>query len=380
MVKPNSTDKSNLPKRPTDTKKRAPANNRRRPDNKKPADKSRRSDTFKHLMVITVILAVIMLVVLWQGLFRVIPMTGKSEILNIKQGQTYTGLIKQLNEKGQLRLPLVAKIYQRLFIHDSLKAGAYEIQQGTTVRQLLKMLSNGELAKMNRVLVIEGTTFGQLMQSLNSSTAVTHTLTGLSNDQILTKLNIPEAHPEGWFAPDTYYFAQGELDTNILKHLYKTQKKILNDAWQHRSVDLPYKNAYEALIMASIVEKETGLKTERPDVAGVFVRRLKVGMRLQTDPTVIYGMGSNYHGNITRQDLLTPTPYNTYTIDGLPPTPIALPSKAAIEAALHPASGRSLYFVATGTGGHTFSDTLEQHNQAVARYLQVLRQNKAAGQ
>lgn len=152
----------------------------------------------------------------------------------------------------------------------------------------------------------------------------------------------------------------------------------MDAAWQQREGGLPYKNAYEALIMASIVEKETGVKSERGEVAGVFVRRLKIGMRLQTDPTVIYGMGSSYQGNIRRADLLNPTPYNTYVINGLPPTPIALPSKAAIEAALHPAPGNSLYFVATGNGGHKFSASLQEHNQAVADYLTVLRQKRAA--
>lgn len=330
------------------------------------------------LLVVAAIAGLLVLwMLLWQGLWREIPMRSQSQMLNIKQGQTYSGLIAELSEKGQIRVPVMAKIYQRLFIHDTLKAGVYEIQQGTTVQQLLQMLSNGKLAQMNRVLVIEGTTFAQLRKRLDSDTNVTHTLKGLDTQQMLKKLEINQPHPEGWFAPDTYYFAKGETDAAILKHLYRTQKKIVDEAWQKRAPNLPYKNAYEALIMASIVERETGVPSERQDVAGVFVRRLKIGMRLQTDPTVIYGMGDNYKGNIRRQDLLTPTPYNTYTIDGLPPTPIALPSKASIEAALHPAAGNSLYFVATGTGGHVFSSSLEQHNQAVANYLKVLRQKRA---
>ena len=316
---------------------------------------------------------------LWQGLWREIPMRGASQMLSIKQGQTYSGLIAELNGKGQLRLPVVAKIYQRLFIHDSLKAGVYEVEKGTSVQQLLQMLSDGKLAQMNRILVVEGTTFGQLRQRLANDPNVTQTLSGLDQQQLLKKLEINQTHPEGWFAPDTYYFAKGETDATILKHLYRTQKKIVDQAWQKRASNLPYKNAYEALIMASIVERETGVPSERQQVAGVFVRRLQQGMRLQTDPTVIYGMGENYTGNIRRQDLLTPTPYNTYTINGLPPTPIALPSKASIEAALHPAPGKSVYFVATGTGGHVFSETLAQHNQAVANYLKVIRQNRAAG-
>ena len=322
----------------------------------------------------------LLMLLVWQGLWRDIPMRGASQMLTIKQGQTYSGLISELSKKDQIKLPIVAKIYHRLFIHDTLKAGVYEIKKGTSVQQLLQMLSNGELAQMNRVLVIEGTTFAQLKNRLRTDPNVTQTLTGLDNTQILKALQIDEQHPEGWFAPDTYYFAKGETDAAILKHLYRTQKKTLDQAWQNKAPNLPYKNAYEALIMASIVEKETGIASERFDVAGVFVRRLKIGMRLQTDPTVIYGMGDSYKGNIRRQDLLTPTPYNTYTINGLPPTPIALPSKASIEAALHPADGKSLYFVATGNGGHNFSDSLEQHNQAVAEYLKALRLKREQSQ
>lgn len=332
----------------------------------------------KAIVLFMAISLLLLFLLLWQGLFRALPMSTASQMLSIKQGQTYSGLIRQLAEKDQLRFPVVAKIYQRLFIHDTLKAGVYEVKKGTSVQELLLMLSNGELAQMNRVLVIEGTTFGQLRRQLINNPDVTQTLTGLDNQALLQQLDIAESHPEGWFAPDTYYFSKGETDANILKHLYKAQKRIVDAAWQQREAGLPYKNAYEALIMASIVEKETGVKSERGEVAGVFVRRLKIGMRLQTDPTVIYGMGSSYQGNIRRADLLNPTPYNTYVVNGLPPTPIALPSKAAIEAALHPAPGNSLYFVATGNGGHKFSASLQEHNQAVADYLTVLRQKRAA--
>lgn len=339
-----------------------------------------KNSIIKMLVALVVIGLSLLIIVLWQGLWRELPMRGSSQMLNIKQGQTYSGLISELSKKDQIRLPIVAKIYHRLFIHDTLKAGVYDVKKGTNVQELLQMLSNGELAQMNRVLVIEGTTFKQLRNRLIKDPNVTQTLTGLDNTQLLQKLDIDQPHPEGWFAPDTYYFAKGETDAAILKHLYRAQKKALDQAWQNRASNLPYKNAYEALIMASIVEKETGIASERFDVAGVFVRRLKIGMRLQTDPTVIYGMGDNYNGNIRRQDLLTPTAYNTYTINGLPPTPIALPSKASIEAALHPAAGKSLYFVATGNGGHNFSDSLEQHNQAVADYLKALRQKREQSQ
>ena len=190
-------------------------------------------------------------------------------------------------------------------------------------------------------------------------------------------LGLTETHPEGLFAPDTYIFPPNETDVKILKRLYHQQQSILQKAWAGRAANLPYRSAYEALIMASIVEKETGNKIERAQIAGVFVRRLQVGMRLQTDPTVIYGMGDSYNGNIRKADLLTFTPYNTYRINGLPPTPIALPSKAAIEAALHPAESNAVYFVAKGDGSgtHNFTDNLAAHNQAVQAYLQARKGN-----
>ena len=261
-------------------------------------------------------------------------------------------------------------------IHDSMKAGVYEIEQGMTIRQVLDLLANAENAQMNRILVIEGTNFKQLINTLKKDDMVKKEVSHLPDAELLKALNIPYEHPEGLFAPDTYFFAKGETDKKILSDLYKRQMKNLDTAWAKRAADLPYKNKYEALIMASIIEKETSLDRELEQVSGVFVRRLKMGMRLQTDPTVIYGMGDRYQGNITRADLRTPTAYNTYTIDGLPPTPIALPSQKAIEAAMHPDHAKNIYFVATGNGGHKFTASLSEHNQAVQEYLNVLRRKK----
>ena len=240
----------------------------------------------------------------------------------------------------------------------------------------MDMLSNSENAQMNRILVIEGTTFKQLLESLKKDDLVTKEVLNLPQDQMLKVLNIPFNHPEGLFAPDTYFFAKGETDKKILTDLYHRQMKALDAAWANRAADLPYKDKYEALIMASIIEKETSLDRELEQVSGVFVRRLKMGMRLQTDPTVIYGMGDAYNGNITRTDLRTPTAYNTYTNNGLPPTPIALPSQKAIEAAMHPDGSNNIYFVATGNGGHTFTASLDEHNGAVQDYLSVLKSKK----
>lgn len=318
-------------------------------------------------------LAVLLCTVLWSSLFKPYPVEGKKQMLAIGAGDTYSGFIDRLAKEDKVSFPVILKLYQKLMIHDTLKAGVYEVRQGMSVREVMQMISNADNAQMNRILVIEGTTFKQLIDALKKDDLVTHEVSNLPYAQILAALEIPYEHPEGLFAPDTYFFAKGESDKKILKDLYLRQMKALDQAWANRAPDLPYKDKYEALIMASIVEKETSLDSELEQVSGVFVRRLKLGMRLQTDPTVIYGMGDKYAGNITRQDLRTPTPYNTYTISGLPPTPIALPSKKAIEAAMHPDQSSNIYFVATGNGGHKFTATLQDHNRAVQEYLAVMR-------
>ena len=319
------------------------------------------------------VLIVVMAVVLWSSLFKSYPIEGKEQRLVINSGDTYSGFIDRLAKEDIVNFPIILKLYQKVMIHDTLKAGVYEINQGMSVRQVLDMISNIDNAQMNRILVIEGTTFKDLITALRKDPLVTQEVSHLSNEQILKELNIPYSHAEGLFAPDTYFFSKGESDRTILLDLYKRQMKALDAAWEGREQGLPYKDKYEALIMASIIEKETNVDSELEKVSGVFERRLKLGMRLQTDPTVIYGMGDKYKGNITRQDLRTPTPYNTYTINGLPPTPIALPSKKAIEAALHPDNSDAIYFVATGNGGHKFSSNLQDHNKAVQEYLSVIR-------
>ncbi|RVT51906.1 MULTISPECIES: endolytic transglycosylase MltG [Acinetobacter] len=325
--------------------------------------------------ILTLLLGVLLIVVviLWSSLFKDYPVKGQKELLAIGDGDTYSGFIDRLEKNDQVSFPIILKLYQKIMIHDSMKAGVYEIQQGMSIREVMEMISNAENAQMNRILVIEGTTFKQLVQRLQKDELVTKEVSHLPTDQLLKALNIPFEHPEGLFAPDTYFFAKGESDRKILTDLYQRQMKALDEAWANRAPDLPYKNKYEALVMASIIEKETHVDSELRQVSGVFVRRLKIGMRLQTDPTVIYGMGDKYQGNITRKDLRTPTPYNTYTIYGLPPTPIALPSKRAIEAAMHPDDSDNLYFVATGDGGHKFSTNLQDHNRAVQEYLAVIR-------
>ena len=330
----------------------------------------------KGLVIFMVGLIALASVILWSSLFKSYPIEGKKQMLAIGAGDTYSGFIDRLAKEDKISFPIILKLYQKIMIHDTLKAGVYEVHEGMSVRQVMDMLSNSENAQMNRILVIEGTTFKQLIESLKKDDLVTKEVLNLPQDQMLKALNIPFNHPEGLFAPDTYFFAKGETDKKILTDLYNRQMKALDAAWANRAADLPYKDKYEALIMASIIEKETSLDRELEQVSGVFVRRLKMGMRLQTDPTVIYGMGDNYKGNITRTDLRTPTAYNTYTINGLPPSPIALPSQKAIEAAMHPDSSNNIYFVATGNGGHTFTASLDEHNRAVQDYLSVLKSKK----
>ncbi|MBC7750239.1 MAG: endolytic transglycosylase MltG [Candidatus Saccharibacteria bacterium] len=313
---------------------------------------------------------------IWQSLFRPLSVTATGKVLQIKSGQTYSGLIGYLAQRDMIHYPIILKIYRNMFIHHTLKAGAYEIPAGISASKLLRLLNDGKLKQLNRVLLVEGMTFNQFKQRLAANPDIKKTVLNLPDAQILAAAGIPKTHPEGWFAPDTYMFSAGVSDILVLKKVYDKQKQIVDQEWKGRAADLPYHSINDALIMASIVEKETGSDGERAKVAAVFINRLKQGMRLQTDPTVIYGMGTQYNGNITRKDLETPTAYNTYKIDGLPPTPIAMPGRAAIHAALHPANIDALYFVATGTGGHKFSSTLAEHNAAVQSYLKVMRSKR----
>jgi UPF0755 protein len=248
-----------------------------------------------------------------------------------------------------------------------IKAGTYQLTPGTTPEGLLKQLVEGKVAQFPLTLV-EGWSFRQVLDALAAHPRLKQTLTGLSDEDIMARLGHPGEHPEGRFYPDTYRFPQGLSDLAFLQRAYHAMEERLAYEWERRAEGLPYRNAYEGLIMASIVEKETGLTSERPIIAGVFVRRLQKRMRLQTDPTVIYGLGLDFDGNLRRRDLENTTPYNTYRIRGLPPTPIAMPGGDALHAAFHPAPGDELYFVSRGDGSHKFSATLEEHNAAVVKY------------
>ncbi len=250
---------------------------------------------------------------------------------------------------------------------NAIKAGSYEIAAGITPWELLTKLTAGDVSQAE-FLLVEGRTFRQLRAALDADPNVRHDTAGLSDAEVLRRAGIPEAHPEGLFFPDTYLFARHTSDLAILGRAYRAMQRHLAAEWQRRDPSVPYRNPYEALIMASIVEKETGLPGDRPLVASVFVNRLRAGMPLQTDPTVIYGLGAAFDGNLRKRDLVTDTPYNTYTRPGLPPTPIAMPGLASIRAALQPPATDKFYFVARGDGSSVFSRTLEEHNRAVAKY------------
>lgn len=298
------------------------------------------------------------------------PMTLPADgvVYRFEPGSHVGSLASDLAAQGVLSRPL----YLRLFARQSgqasrLQAGEYRLEPGMTPRGLLALLVSGRTVQYELTLV-EGWTFRQVRQALAAHPTLTQTLAGQSDAQVMAALGQSEQPPEGRFFPDTYRFPRGTTDLAFLRRAHARMQQVLDEAWPQRAEGLPLQSADQALILASIIEKETGVVGERPEIAGVFVRRLQRGMRLQTDPTVIYGLGDGFDGNLRRRDLLTDTPYNTYTRAGLPPTPICMPGKAAILAALHPAKGSALYFVARGDGSHQFSATLAEHNAAVRRY------------
>lgn len=250
---------------------------------------------------------------------------------------------------------------------NDIKAGSYEVAEAITPLALLNKLARGEFA-MGQITFVEGWNFRQIRAALDSHPALRHDTRGLSVPEILGRLDAPEKHPEGLFFPDTYFFSAGTSDLVILRQAYTKMQQRLTALWPQRAKGLPIHSPYEALVLASIVEKETGVRDEREMVAAVFVNRLKRGMRLQADPTVIYGLGERFDGNLRRRDLLTDQPYNTYTRTGLPPTPVAMPGEHALRASLNPSRSPVLYFVARGDGSHHFSSTLSEHNRAVRKY------------
>jgi UPF0755 protein len=298
-----------------------------------------------------------------------IELEEDSVVLEVERGTSLRGLSEELTERGMLDHPYF--FMAMAYLADNargIKAGEFEIPNGVTPPKLLELLTSGKVVQRAFTLV-EGWTYPEVLGAVAKDKRFDKVLgDDPSAAMIMASLGHPGEHPEGRFFPDTYHFSKGTSDLDILRRSFETMEKVLAEEWKKREEGLPLETSYEALILASIVEKETGLASERPTIAGVFVRRLNLGMKLQTDPTVIYGLGDDFDGNLTRAHLRGDTPYNTYVHQGLPPTPIALPGREAIHAVLHPKAGESLYFVAKGDGSHHFSATLGEHNRAVRRY------------
>ncbi|PLC54200.1 aminodeoxychorismate lyase [Pollutimonas nitritireducens] len=278
--------------------------------------------------------------------------------------------IAQLMNKSGIKINEDAFVaLARLTGRDTLiKAGAYEAVRGDTPRALLERMANGDMSQ-TQITLVEGWSYQRIRQALEQNPQVKQTLASVSDEEIAQKLAITESSLEGLFYPDTYVFVPGSSDFDILRRAYHAQQQLLASAWEERDPDLPLTKPYDALILASIVEKETGHSADRQRVAGVFINRLRLGMPLQTDPTVIYGMGDTYQGRIRKKDLTTDTPWNTYTRGGLPPTPIASAGKAALLSVLHPEAHKFLYFVSRGDGSSEFSQNLADHNRAVSKYI-----------
>jgi UPF0755 protein len=301
-------------------------------------------------------------------MIRPLPMASETIGLQIPAGASVRGIADQLVSAGVLTEPYSFLLTVKLTGSGSqLQAGDYALNTPLQVMSLIDILKHGTFDQF-KLQLIEGKTFADFRQKLAQMPGIRHDTVMLSDSELMQQISGQAMHPEGWFFPDTYFLDAQSSDADLYKRAYQKMAQHLSAAWEAREAGLPYRSMYEALVMASIVEKETGVEEERPQIAGVFINRLRKGMRLQTDPTVIYGMGTRYRGNITKKDLLTDTPYNTYTRSGLPPTPIALPGLASIQAALHPAKTNALYFVANGQGRHVFTSSLDAHNQAVRAY------------
>ena len=311
---------------------------------------------------------VLLAILLYRTVLQSFELPPQGYRLKVPRGSSWIHVAEQLAEQGFITSAMSLRVWLMLRPGEEvLRSGVFVLRPPMTLDQLVQRLAEAPDGTQPLVL-IEGERFKDLRKKLEGREDVRQAMSSLTDAEILAAIGAEEKHPEGLFAPNTYVIEEGERDLDILRRLYQRQKRILAEEWAGRQSGLPYNNAYEALIMASIIEKETGVAEERAQIAGVFVRRLQVGMRLQTDPTVIYGVGERYKGDITRAHLREDTPYNTYRRAGLPPTPIANPGRAAIHAALHPAEGDALFFVATGDGRHIFSATLAEHNRAVNRY------------
>ena len=295
--------------------------------------------------------------------------------IHIQPGTSLRKISQQLVQAGVLTHENYFMLVLRL--HDAghaVQAGEYLLAPGLSPKQIYLQLKQGKVMQ-HAITLVEGWTFNQFMADLDKQPLLKHDLQNLNPQQIMQKIGLNITNPEGWFFPNTYFYVRGSSEQSILLKANKMMQARLNQAWQQRDSGLPYQTAYDALIAASIIEKESAVPAERKLVASVLINRLRIGMPLQMDPTIIYGLGTFYQGNITSKDLKRDTPYNTYLHQGLPPTPIAMPSASSIDAALHPATTNYLYFVANGNGTHQFSSSLVQHDKAVKAYLKTLKKD-----
>jgi len=312
----------------------------------------------------------------WRTLHQPLEIVEPTQRVTVKAGSNLSQIAKSLADQGILRHPAILASYGDWTGKATrVKTGEFDVPRGSTPLDLIDLLVSGNVVQYS-FTIVEGWRFSDMLAALREHEAVE--LTGISDSDVMEVLGSPGVHPEGQFLPDTYHFPRGTTDRAVLARAHAALESALEAAWQTRSNDTAVASPYEALILASIIEKETGLAAERREISGVFSRRLRRGIRLQADPTVIYGLGATWDGDIRNADLTSDNPYNTYTRAGLPPTPIALAGRAAIDAAVDPAPGDSLYFVATGDAdrSHYFSATLEEHNAAVQRYLRRLRQRE----
>ncbi|MCH2055061.1 MAG: endolytic transglycosylase MltG [Thalassotalea sp.] len=324
----------------------------------------------KFLIALLICVTSILLVANWQMQSSLDQsVTDESKLLTVTAGASMNSFSKQLQKEGYIDNRFWLRVYARLFPQKALiKAGTFEITEQDSLRSLLAKVVSGKEHQFSMTF-IEGSQYKEWLKKIRALPSIKHSLPEkITGEQLSKLIGISAQNPEGWLFPDTYAYIQGTTDISLLKRAHQRMEATLAELWQQQAVDLPYDSPYEVLIMASIIEKETAVLAEQPLIAAVFINRLRKKMRLQTDPTVIYGLGERYQGDITRAHLREKTAYNTYRINGLPPTPIAMPGRSAIEAALNPADSDYLYFVSKGDGSHYFSKTLQEHNKAVRKY------------